>query len=68
MEPYSILLAVWREDNPDHFREAIESMLSQSYPAEECIIVKDGPVPASLQDVINSYKKKMQQFLLLKWL
>ena len=40
MEPYSILLAVWREDNPDHFREAIESMLSQTYPAEECIIVK----------------------------
>ncbi|WP_105208444.1 glycosyltransferase [Streptococcus suis] len=67
MEPYSILLAVWREDNPDHFREAIESMLSQTYPAEECIIVKDGPVPASLQDVINSYQKKMHKFPLLKW-
>lgn len=58
MESYSILLAVWWEENPDHFREAIESMLSQTYPAEECIIVKDGPVPASLQDVINSHKKK----------
>ncbi|MFI3087315.1 glycosyltransferase [Streptococcus sp. 2022WUSS037] len=68
MEPYSILLAVWREENPDHFREAIESMLSQTYPAEECIIVKDGPVPASLQDVINDYPKKMYKFPLLKWL
>ncbi|MFM0772763.1 hypothetical protein P7J55_10050 [Streptococcus suis] len=67
MEPYSILLAVWREENPDHFREAIESMLSQTYPAEECIIVKDGPVPAILQDVINDCRKKMHKFPLLKW-
>ncbi|HFI0695459.1 TPA: glycosyltransferase [Streptococcus suis] len=59
MEPYSILLAVWQEDNPDHFREAIESMLSQTYLAEECIVVKDGPVPASLQDVIDDYKKNV---------
>ncbi|HFI0217748.1 TPA: glycosyltransferase [Streptococcus suis] len=58
MEPYSILLAVWQEDNPDHFREAVDSMLSQSYPAVEFIIVKDGPVPACLQDVINGCLKK----------
>lgn len=51
---YSVLMAVYKGDNPDYLRKSMLSMLNQSMPAEELVIVKDGPITKELQEVIDS--------------
>ena len=53
MQKYSVLMTVYGKDNPAYFALALHSMLVQTYPADEVIIVKDGPIPPPLQQVID---------------
>lgn len=46
-------MAVYHKDNPEHFAVALDSMLYQTYPADEIVIVKDGPITKALQEVID---------------
>lgn len=48
---YSVLLTVYKSDNPDFFRLSLESMLKQTVPSNDIVIVKDGPVPNTIQGV-----------------
>ena len=41
---YSVLMAVYGKDNLDYLVTAIESMLNQTVPPEEYVIVVGGPV------------------------
>lgn len=58
MQPYSVLMPVYQKEQASHFRESIQSMLSQSVPTDDFVIVCDGPLTPSLDDVIQSYKKQ----------
>lgn len=53
MEKYSVLMTVYTKDNPEYFALALDSMIRQTYPADEIVIVKDGPVTEELQKVID---------------
>lgn len=50
-------MSVYKNDNPDFLFAAIVSILNQTVPCNQFIIVEDGPLPACLQDIINQYKK-----------
>ena len=50
---YSVLLTVYKSDNPDFFRLSLESMLKQTVPSNDIVIVKDGPVPNTIQSVFD---------------
>lgn len=52
--PYSVLMPVCGKDNPDHFALALDSMIGQSVPSDDIIVVKDGPIPAPLQQVLDA--------------
>lgn len=54
MIPYSVLMSIYKKDNPDYFEISLRSMLEQSYPPNEIILVKDGPITDELQNVIDS--------------
>lgn len=54
MEKYSVLMAIYTKDNPAYFSVALDSMLQQTYAPDEVVIVKDGPVAAGLQQVIDA--------------
>jgi len=54
---YSILQTVYRSDNPEYLKSTIESMLAQSLPSDDYVIVEDGPVPEELENVILSYEE-----------
>lgn len=51
---YSVLMTVYKDDNPGYLHKSIMSMVNQTTLANEIIIVKDGPITDELQDVINS--------------
>lgn len=55
---YSVLMTVYGKDNSEYFRKALLSMVKQSKQPDEIILVKDGPVPNEIQDVIDIIDEK----------
>ena len=53
MQQYSVLMTVFKSDNPDYFRSSLMSMLKQTVLSDDIVVVKDGPIPKKLQDVID---------------
>lgn len=41
MQKYSVLMAVYKKDNPEYFAIALDSMINQTMPPDEIVIVKD---------------------------
>lgn len=61
MQSYSVLMSVYKKDDPSFLIAAIESMLKQTVLCEQFIIVEDGPLPESLQYVIDGYASKQPE-------
>lgn len=55
---YSVLITVYRNDNPEYFRKALLSMIKQTKQPDEIVLVKDGAVPSEIQDVIDELDAK----------
>lgn len=53
---FSVLLSVYHKEKPEFFEQSLESIYNQTVKADEWVIVKDGPISAELQAVINKYK------------
>ena len=51
---FSLLLCTYKNDKPEHLKECLDSITAGTVPPSEMIIVKDGPLSAELDDVINS--------------
>lgn len=54
----SVLMSIYDKDNPIFLEEAFESIYAQSRPAEELVIVFDGPLNESLIKVVECYREK----------
>ena len=54
---YSILQSVYKSDNPEYLRLSIESMLLQTVPSDDYVIVEDGPLPQELENVILRFRR-----------
>lgn len=55
--PFSVSLCVYGKDNPQWFETAVESILNQTVPPSEVVLVVDGPVPEALDRVIQKYEQ-----------
>lgn len=53
MKPYSVLMAVYQKEKAEYLKESIVSMISQTVPADEIVIVCDGPLTDALDQVIK---------------
>lgn len=53
---YSIAMSVYKKDHPEWFEQAIESLLTQTLPSEDIVIVADGPLTPQLNAVLRRYK------------
>ncbi len=58
MEKYSVLISLYKKENPEYLRLAIDSMLSQTVAPDEIVIVEDGPLTEELHLVIKEYVTK----------
>lgn len=58
MEKYSVLITVYKDDNPENFKLALLSIIKQTVKPDEIVLVKDGPVPKNIQDVIDVLDKE----------
>lgn len=55
---FTILLTVYKKDNPGYLSEALDSILNQTLLPNEVVIVEDGPITDSLQKVIDAFLAK----------
>ena len=58
--PFSVAMSVYKSDDPCHFREALDSVFSQSLPADEVHLTVDGPVSDELNAIIEEYKNRYE--------
>ena len=54
---YSVLMSVYAGENAEFFAKSIESILAQTYPTDDFVIVADGELTPELDAVIEKYMK-----------
>lgn len=54
---FSIITSIYKNDNPEFVRVALDSMLvKQTVKPTEIVLVRDGQVPATLDNLLNEYE------------
>lgn len=53
MKEYSVLMSVYHKERPEHFETAVRSMLEQTVPTDDFVIVCDGPLTDELNAVLE---------------
>lgn len=66
-EKFSVLMSVYKNDNPFYFYKAVQSIINQTKQPSEIIIVVDGPVSKEIIKVINIVSKEYQNTKII-WL
>ena len=52
---FTVVMSVYKNDNPDYLKLAIDSIIKQTISPDEIIIICDGPITNNLQAVLDSY-------------
>lgn len=59
-------MPVYHGDQPQYVAEALESLRDQSLPADEIVLIQDGPVPTALETLLASYSNEMDTLRIIK--
>ena len=54
---FSVLLSVYRKENPEYLKQSIDSIFTQTVTPTEIVMVEDGPLTDELYKVLDGYKK-----------
>lgn len=52
---YSVLMSLYKKEKPEYLTLAIDSMLNQTFPPDEIVLVEDGPLTKELYEVLDKY-------------
>ena len=59
---FSVLMSVYGKDNAEDFREALKSVtLTQTKKPKQVVIVQDGIVPSSIDEIIDDIKNQTSE-------
>ncbi|HDR1020846.1 TPA: glycosyltransferase [Pasteurella multocida] len=53
---FSVLMSLYIKENPQYLRECFESLQAQTLPADEIVLVFDGPVTPELDAVVTEFE------------
>ena len=62
-ENYSVLMSVYYKENPEHLKQAIESIQAQTFPTDDFVLVCDGSLNKELDSVIKKKQQEMKNIL-----
>ena len=54
-QKYSVLMSLYKKEKPEYLRLAIDSVINQTVPPDEIVIVEDGPLTDELYAVLDEY-------------
>lgn len=60
LAPYSVLISIYKNENPEYLNQSLQSVLNQTKPPNEIVIVKDGPLTEDLERVLVSFSRENQ--------
>ena len=63
---YSVLMSIYKKDNVEWLKYAIDCMLNQTVKPAEFVIVEDGPLTKELNKAIDAYLKVNSIFNVVK--
>ena len=63
LKPYSVLMSVYKGENNEYFTASMDSLCNQTYPADEIVLVCDGPLGEELNKSISEYKDRLSDVL-----
>jgi glycosyltransferase involved in cell wall biosynthesis len=66
MIKFSVLISVYKKENPEFLKESLQSIFSQTLLADEVILVQDGPLTEELDSVINEFRQKEPKLKIVK--
>ncbi len=55
---FSVLISIYKKENPIWLREALDSVFAQTIQPDEIVLVKDGPLTEDLELVLREYEQK----------
>ena len=58
MSQYSVLMSVYYKENPEWFKTSIESMINQTVPTNDFVLIEDGELTEQLNEIVSEYSKK----------
>ena len=56
--PYSVLMSLYIKEKPEYLKTSIESMVHQTLPPDEIVIVRDGPLTDALEAVLSDFEAR----------
>lgn len=59
---YSVLMPVYHKENPAYFYQAAASMMNQTIPPDEFVLVCDGPLTPVLDETIQTIDRNGREF------
>lgn len=62
MENYSVLMTVYKKDNPSFVKQGIDSMLEQTVVTNDFVLVCDGSLTDELDTLIDKYETDNKEF------
>jgi glycosyltransferase involved in cell wall biosynthesis len=60
----SVLMAVYDKESPEFLRQSLDSLVTQTLPADEIVIVEDGPLRGQLHSTLATYAHRLPIVLL----
>lgn len=60
---FSVLMSVYKKENPRYIADCFDSLLNQTVPADEWVIIEDGPLTRELYQVLDQYEKKYPELI-----
>ncbi|WP_293659620.1 glycosyltransferase [uncultured Phascolarctobacterium sp.] len=52
---FSVLMSVYYKEKPEYLKLALDSIINQTLPVTEIVLIKDGPLTAELDKVVEQY-------------
>ena len=59
---FSVLLSLYYRERPEYLRHSLDSLLNQTCPPDEIILVEDGPLTFELYKVLDDYEHLFKSF------
>lgn len=57
----SVLMSVYKNEKPEYLKQALESIsIEQTHKPDQIVLVEDGPLPDSLEEIVQSFKLNVQ--------
>ncbi|RPA60692.1 glycosyltransferase [Aerococcus agrisoli] len=63
VEKYSVLMSLYKKENPNWFVESIESMINQSVKPNQIVLVIDGPISGELKDKVTFFQENYSDLI-----